>query len=120
MTTEDYLALAADHISAHEHDLGEQGRFYSYTESQISGTVFVVHDEDMIELGRDLAANRRDAYSHWCSETSATEVTIEAVQIAYPRAATEWAETVADASLNGDVEVLAAMRHLGRDIIAAA
>jgi hypothetical protein len=120
MTDSDAIAIsiAINHLDATEHALGDHGHFFSYQESPGSSIVFLVDDEDMRILGESLAAGERDAYSHWCADTTATECTLDRVLTMYLSRDPDVIEATALAE--GDVKTLAALAHLRDDFIRAA
>jgi len=64
---------AADHIDARDY-----GARSAYVDAA-TGNAYVVDDTDLALLGRMLAAEVPDAYSRWCTATSATEVSAHTV-----------------------------------------
>lgn len=111
MTDQELIAIAATHIDATEHALGDSGHFFSYQESMSSSIVFLVNDDDMLDLGRRLHADEADAYSHWCSDTTAEELTLANVTTMYP-SATDIDALEAECTASGDVRALAVLAHL--------
>lgn len=94
---------------------------YGYTDEGVDSTVWLVTDDDMADLGRRLADGQPDAYSRWCSETTASTTTAKAVVDALPECHTEGLDIdglCEAAGAAADYLTCAACDHLRREILA--
>ena len=109
----DAIDLAVTHINA---DAFEARGLYLYYDDP-TDEHYIVSADDMAELGRMLSAGTRDAYSHWCNQSSATEVDCVAIVDSFPMDEdTDLDALMAEAGAADDMPTYMAIRFL-RDSI---
>lgn len=118
MTTDaDLIRVALDHLDATEHQLGDQGHFFSYREDDDDPVVHITNDAEFLRLGEMLEDGVEDAYSIWFADVLTGRSTIDRVLSLYTETDPDEIEAMATAS--GDVVTLAALAHLREDFIEA-
>lgn len=105
------IDLAAEHVGATRY-AGET--LFGYTDDDATpGAVYLVTAADMVDLGSRLRRGDKDAYSHWCGETSVESTTAEQVLRAAPELYTNGLAGLTEtAGAAGDYLTCAAVDHL--------
>jgi hypothetical protein len=117
-TKDELLALAVAKLDPTSY---ARETLFAYVAAEQPGTVYLVDDDAMIDLGRRLAANEPNAYSRWCAETDSESTTAADLIGLMP----EWRTDGTLDNLNGlreaagsagDYLACAAIDHLAADL----
>lgn len=114
----EYINHAAEYLNATRY-AGET--LFGYVAAETPGVVYLVDEDEMLDLGRRLAAGERDAYSLWCAETSPESITAAELMSVCPEWRTDGSLDDLDglresAGAAGDYLTCAALDHLAADL----
>ena len=116
LSRDELIELAVDKLEATSY---ASDTLYAYTETQMHGVVYMVTDDDMLDLGGRLARGETSAYSHWCADTVPESTTAEAVVVALPELHATGLDVNAlreEAGAAGDYMTCAACDHIAQEI----
>lgn len=110
---QDLIDLALATLDAHSFE--ERGIHLHYDHATMAW--WMVTDDDLVSYGQMLEAEVQDAYSHWCSQTSAREVDVERVVRDYGAdETTDLDELQAEAGAADDMVSYMTLRFLRDDV----